>query len=214
MHTTQTYSSGQVTSQCRDTPASLIEALEAINDIRAPLSEPATKAILEGLSQFDQELLAFEKFNTNTYARNRIFCNEWVDILLLCWRSGQRTPLHDHAGSRCGVYVLKGEGSEVHFKKSGIGLLVPEQTEILKAKEISVSYDSEIHMLGNFSSSKEDLVTLHCYSPPLSGMNIYDQSQTLFSDYSNILSEAANSGCYNVQSELDSTTSSGQSKDS
>lgn len=162
----------------------------------SPLSHSATLDTLSALAWHSDELAAFEKFDAHSYQRNRVFRNEFVDILVLCWKAGQRTPLHDHAGSRCGVRIMKGSGTEIAFARAANGVLVPSETHPLKAGDCTVSYDEEVHMMANLSGKNEDLVTLHCYSPPLSGMRIYDQSETFMSSYSQVVERATSGGFY------------------
>src|SRR5205807_7632445 len=38
-----------------------------------------------------------------------------LPIWVLCWRNGQRSPIHDHRGSSCGVRVLRGTMTETQF---------------------------------------------------------------------------------------------------
>ena len=35
---------------------------------------------------------------------------------MLCWKNGQRSPIHDHTGSSCGVRVLRGTLTETLFE--------------------------------------------------------------------------------------------------
>jgi len=173
-------------------------ALSTLDLFKAPLSDLETRETLELLSPHWESLFEHVRFDETTYCRNRLYRSEFVDLLLLCWRPGQRTPLHDHAGSRCGVKLLQGEATEIFFSKAGNGTLIPAGSKTLSAGSITVSRDSDIHMLANLSASKDDLVTLHCYSPPLEQMQVYSQAETFLSDYDTILDSAATSGCYNL----------------
>src|SRR5262249_16195455 len=54
-------------------------------------------------------------FSERAYARNLIRAGTWYNVLALCWKNGQRSPIHDHAGSSCAVRVLRGTLTETHF---------------------------------------------------------------------------------------------------
>src|ERR1043165_5778579 len=45
------------------------------------------------------DLRPYVGFKAGTYARHRVFRNDFAELLVLCWRPGQRTPIHDHNGS-------------------------------------------------------------------------------------------------------------------
>lgn len=171
---------------------------ENLKNITAPLSTHEIRALLSQLAEHPQELTVFERFDDTVYTRNRIFKNDFVDLLVLCWKTGQRTPIHNHTGSSCGVYVMRGQAIEIGFRPSGVGLLIPEGSSQLSAGEITISIDTDAHLVGNFASPAQDLVTLHCYSPPLSSMQVFEENETFFADYSAITACAATSGCYHL----------------
>jgi cysteine dioxygenase len=176
--------------------SNLHAALSSIDSRSRPLQINEVRTLLSALAACSDELTLFADFDARTYKRNRIFRNDAVDILLLCWRSKQRTPIHDHAGSICGVYVLQGEATEIAFKPSGVGLLIPGESKSLRSGDITVSIDSDAHMVGNFAAPEQDLITLHCYSPPLTSMQIFREKDAFFADYDAIATRASTSEFY------------------
>jgi cysteine dioxygenase len=93
---------------------------------------------------------------------------------------------------------MKGQAIEITFTPSAMGLLVPRGSLELTAGDITVSTDSDAHLVGNFAEPAQDLVTLHCYSPPLTSMKVFDEKETFFADYRSIAACASNSGCYHI----------------
>src|SRR5947209_7262824 len=63
-----------------------------------------------------RDLRPYISFKPATYARHRVFRNEYVELLVLCWRPGQRTPIHDHNGSYGVVRLWAGVMWETIFK--------------------------------------------------------------------------------------------------
>ncbi len=106
-------------------------------------------------------------FGQDTYQRNLMHSGPAYQALILCWRSSQRSPIHDHRGSTCGLRVLLGTATETLFKRSELGLVYPTGTRELCAGQVCGSYDSDIHQVSNLQAADQDLVTLHVYSPPL-----------------------------------------------
>lgn len=170
-----------------------LQTLRSLHHLTAPLTESEVRELLQNLAKHPSELSAFENFESDYYARNRIFSNQFVDLLLLCWRPGQRTPIHDHARSTCGVYVMRGEAIEIGFSPSGLGPLIPTGSHTVSAGNITVSSDDDIHLVANYSKSGEDLVTLHCYSPPLGQMRVFGEQETFFNEYTSIFRRATES---------------------
>ena len=48
------------------------------------------------------------RFADRTYARNPVRSGPRYQAWVMCWKNGQRSPIHDHTGSSCGVRVLRG----------------------------------------------------------------------------------------------------------
>ena len=93
--------------------------------------------------------------------------------LALCWRNGQRSPIHNHRGSACGVKVLRGVATETVFVRAPNGMVVPTGSRELAAGFICGSFDEDIHQVSNLQANDGDLVTLHIYSPPLLRMDMF-----------------------------------------
>ena len=163
------------------------QVLHELATLNEPLAQEDMGRYLRTLSECQTELKEFERFCSAVYQRNVVFSSQHVELLLICWLPGQRTPLHDHTGSICGVKVLGGNATEIRFKYSRCGTLIPDVSLEVPAGGTTVSRDSDIHMIANLSADNQNLVTLHCYSPRLEKMKMYDQSQTFFSDYEALL---------------------------
>jgi len=48
-------------------------------------------------------------FAANTYARNLVCRTPSFELLVLCWRPGHESTIHDHAGSLNAIRVYRGE---------------------------------------------------------------------------------------------------------
>ncbi len=120
------------------------------------------------------DLAAACKFDQLHYSRNKMACSDWYDCYLMCWRPGQTTAIHDHAGSSCAFKILEGTATETAcLLTDSEKRLVREckQTQ-LGVGQVCVAQDLEIHKISNASESA-NLITLHIYSPPLK-MGVYE----------------------------------------
>lgn len=124
------------------------------------------------------ELRPYVGFKEGTYARHRVRLGKHAELLVLCWRPGQRTPIHDHNGSFGAVRVLRGVMWETLFEMdSECGLLYKSAREWSPATVTGADVP-DIHQLGNPDISGQDLITLHLYAPPLTSLNVYKVGST------------------------------------
>ena len=120
----------------------------------------------------------YAQFSAERYRRNLIRAGPAYHALLLCWRSGQRSPIHDHRGSSCGVRVLRGEAVETIFEQTRSGHVYAVASRTLAEGAVTGSQDSDIHQVSNLQVEGRDLVTLHIYSPPLLTMGQYSLTES------------------------------------
>ena len=99
--------------------------------------------------------------------------NEFVEMLALCWKPGQRTPIHDHNGSHGAVFVHEGILWETTFEYDTESGLAYKAHRELRAGGLTGSEIPDIHQLGNPDVSGQDLITIHIYAPPLGVLKTY-----------------------------------------
>lgn len=143
---------------------------------RVPL--PELVARLERLRMTTDDVREHLKFGVDCYQRNLVRSGPAYSALVLCWRAGQRSPIHDHRGSSCGVFVLKGAVTETVFVRTPHGHIYATRSHDLAEGHVCGSQDDDIHQISNLQSPGTDLVTLHIYSPPLTQMGTYSLTDT------------------------------------
>lgn len=119
------------------------------------------------------DVASYLTFRSDRYVRNRLHDGPLYQALVLCWRNGQRSPIHNHRGSHCGVKVLHGVATESVFTLAPNGLVVPVGSRDLPPGHTCASADEDIHQVSNLQAGGADLVTLHIYSPPLVRMDMF-----------------------------------------
>lgn len=112
-------------------------------------------------------------FGQKGYKRNTISSSPWYELLALCWRSGDFTPIHDHQGVSCAFRVIEGTGTEMRFASTPSGLICPTTTVRMEPGYVCAADDADIHQVANMQAPGVDLITLHMYSPPIKNMNVY-----------------------------------------
>jgi cysteine dioxygenase len=113
------------------------------------------------------DLAGYLIFSPDRYVRNRLHDGPAYQALVLCWRNGQRSPIHNHRGSACGVKVLRGVATETMFTRAANGMVLPTSSRELPTGHMCASADDDIHQISNLQAGGKDLVTMHIYSPPL-----------------------------------------------
>ena len=123
------------------------------------------------ISQLD--LKPYLGFKEGNYWRHRVCRNDAVEMLIICWRPGQRTPIHDHNGSHGVVRVQQGVMWETIFAYDEERGLSYETARECPEGTITGADVPDIHQLGNPDVSGRDLITVHVYAPPLGVLKTY-----------------------------------------
>ena len=148
-------------------------------------ARPDLADLLEGLSRFQidlDDLRGHLHFAENSYNRNLVRSAPNYHLWVLCWKNGQRSPIHDHSGSTCVVRVLRGTLTETLFEMAPNGHVKASFSRDIAEGSVIGSEDADIHQVSNLQADDADLVTLHVYAPPLTRMNtfsLYDRNRGL-----------------------------------
>ena len=135
---------------------------------------------------------AHVRFCDDHYARNLICRTTQFELLVLCWKPGQASTIHDHAGSLNVTRVYSGDLTSRVFRRrdGGSGVATPGGAAAGELPSGPVDLVDEqvlagsgtgsgaatvdrgtIHQLGNWS--REGLITVHLYAPPLTDIVVY-----------------------------------------
>lgn len=154
-----------------------VKGMQALFDYLDGLSGRADKsklgALLRELYLTVADVHDFVRFDQKHYTRYLLRENEYYQALLLCWCSGQRTPIHNHPGAVGGVRVLKGIVTESLFEFAPNGLIKPTCSRDLEPGGVVTLEHPYVHQLSNLQETETDLITFHVYSPPLPRMDTY-----------------------------------------
>lgn len=151
-----------------------LDALVAL--LESQDSVPELRQIFDWLVRSDiseHDLAPYIGFKEGNYWRHRVCRNEFIEMLVLCWRPGQRTPIHDHNGSHGGVKVQRGTLWETIFNYDATSGLSYKSARDYSPGAVTGSEIPDIHQLGNPDVSEQDLVTIHVYAPPLGVLHTY-----------------------------------------
>jgi len=145
----------------------------ALQALKSVPSLPEINRLIERTHFDADEVQPYLGFKTGNYSRHRVMKNQFVEMLVLCWKPGQRTPIHDHNGAHGAVFVQQGILWETTFNYDAETGLDYKSHRELRAGVLTGSEVSDIHQLGNPDVSGRDLVTIHIYAPPLGVLKTY-----------------------------------------
>ena len=107
------------------------------------------------------DLQKYMIFNDDKYTRNIVCESEKILILIICWKAGQGSPIHNHPAQGCIMRMLHGSLHESQFDLESLESL----SETIHT-EGNVSYiddQTAYHKIEN--NTDTPAVSLHCYSP-------------------------------------------------
>lgn len=119
------------------------------------------------------EIQGHTAFSDKKYARNLVCKTDRYEIMVMCWNAGQRSSIHDHAGSLGGLKILHGELTESLFEKAPNGMIKSLASVDYSVGDIRVEETSLIHQISNLQGGNGRAISVHIYMPPLVRMNVY-----------------------------------------
>lgn len=118
----------------------------------------------------------YRHFCEHFYARNLVEVNDLFELIVICWKAGQTSPIHNHAGQHCWMAVVEGTIEETHYRAPVKGAREPLEPLSVQTFPVgSVGYiDDSIALHGIRPAADRPAVSLHLYSRPILTCNIYD----------------------------------------
>ena len=173
-------------------PAHESRLWELVTALRRQVQHSPPEFVREALERLEvsyNDIIEYVHFDSKLYGRTPLIEEDSFSIFVMTWLPGQLTPIHDHRGSACAVRVVRGTCSEIEFERAACGSIVPKRVSKAGVGSVLYSFDDDIHQVGNLEALGE-LVTIHCYSPPLSQMQWYSLDSTCFAQHEETLASA------------------------
>ncbi|MCM3766037.1 cysteine dioxygenase family protein [Neobacillus niacini] len=146
-----------------------------IKGVLDPLISPSQAELKDALLQINLTLDDFEHLpepaDGKPYNRKLLYKNSEVELLVMNWSELECAP-HDHGQSHGWIQVISGMTKNTVFELNGDGLPTELFHEYQDRGQYLYAPKKGIHQMQ--ASQGTDLVTLHLYSPPITGMMVYD----------------------------------------
>ena len=161
-----------------------MNSISSVEQLIKTLDETELDKCIQVAKKIEIPINEFEDFSSwsdDCYTRNCIERNDKYELILLCWKSGDETPIHDHDGQQCWVYQVDGELIEQRFKADENGKLMQTNELLVKPGEVSYMEDNMgYHLLKNESTSKA--MSLHLYMQPIDSCRIFNDDEQCFEE--------------------------------
>lgn len=117
----------------------------------------------------------YVSYRPERYTRHLVHKSEALEILVLCWGTGHKAPIHGHEGELCWARVERGRLRFENFR------LLSEQPLALEPLGAPVDGavghvdgPADLHSVENLTAFGAPAVTLHVYTLPYDECDIYD----------------------------------------
>ena len=152
---------------------SLAKLINVLKNDWSVINPARMQDILNRLVVTTEEVEPHALFSEKRYARNLVYKDREFEIMIMCWKAGQRSSIHDHAGSLGGIRILQGELTECLFERAANGMIKSLSSADYAIEEARVEETSLIHQISNLQAEEGKTVSVHIYIPPLVRMNVY-----------------------------------------
>jgi hypothetical protein len=143
--------------------------------VRHAVAAPRIQRFLADTRIEPGSLERFVRFEDGRYTRHLVLKTPEVEVLVLCWRSGARAPVHGHEGELCWARVERGRLRFTAYRELARTPLALEPVgPPVDGGPGHLDGPADIHAVDNPAEFGEDAVTVHVYSRPYDECDIYD----------------------------------------
>jgi cysteine dioxygenase len=186
----------QPTSPFSPRPIPVEEFVEGIERLSAGVI--TKRGIYDYLVHYEiqpSDLERYKHWIEGRHTRNKIFRNDMIEVMLICWPIGAITPLHTHNGQLGWMTMLEGRLEVENYHKAGCDKPENEQVvgldclagatriemEFLGTELVApggplntVDKTQTIHRIKNRPEWNERAVSMHVYSRPIDSCVMFD----------------------------------------
>lgn len=148
----------------------------------------ALTARLADVSVDDASLRRYLCWEAGRYTRNSIYRDDVFELLAVCWEKGSASPIHNHAGQDCWLYIHTGQlcidsfdlVDPEHCGREGSEICVRKRERIHTVEAGTVDHrgpDNDLHRVMNRRAFDARAVSLHIYSRPFDSCITYDAAR-------------------------------------
>ena len=142
-----------------------------------------------------EDLERYKLWMPDRHTRNKIFRNDLIEVMLICWPIGAITPLHTHNGQLGWMTMIEGRLIVENYKK--VMCNKPENEQVVGmdclagATQIEMQHLNDelavpggplntvdktqtIHRIKNLAEWNQPAISMHVYSRPIDSAVVFD----------------------------------------
>jgi len=150
---------------------------------------------LVGYEIREKDLARYELWLEDRHTRNKIFRNDMIECMLICWPVGAITPLHTHNGQLGWMTMIRGKLIVDNYRKTDCNR--PENQQVVGMDCLAgatriemqalgtelcvpggplntVDKTQTIHRIRNLSEWNAPAMSMHIYSRPIDSCVVFD----------------------------------------
>ncbi len=146
-------------------PPSLQKIVEGIQQADA-LTPVVAKSIVVGAAVKPEDLTPWADFDhppTDSYGRKLVYDGGFFEIMVMSWRPGDVSAIHDHGYTQWGAVQVFGPAEHAVFLVEPESITTVSRNRLSPGRVLAVNHEL-VHQMGNPGDS--EFLTLHLYGSP------------------------------------------------
>jgi cysteine dioxygenase len=127
------------------------------------------------LAAAPEDWYAHLQFCEDSHTRNLVGGSDKFELVAMAWLGHQKTPIQDHAGQRCWMWVVHGSLTFQSYRRNGSEIPVPlgEPQKLVAGQKLYIDDEWGWHTIEN--KGHTPAVSLHLYAHPISACKVFDE---------------------------------------
>lgn len=147
------------------------QATKVLDSLKNPSKAEMKEALVKINMSVDELKPLLQASPGKPYYRRLLYKSEGVELLVMNWSDVECAP-HDHGDSHGWIHVLNGTSVNSVYELESNNLPKELFKEFHHEGKLFYAPKKGVHSMQADGSG--GLITLHLYSPPISGMKVYD----------------------------------------
>jgi cysteine dioxygenase len=159
------------------------------------ITKDGIRDYMQAMQLSASELAPYAFFREDFYTRNLVYRDQLFEMMVICWKPGQKTPIHTHNGQLGWMSIAQGEVAVHNYKymtcdcperQNVVGLdclggahqieLDKLNTDVCTDQTAIYTVDKlqSIHQIENTDKSQHGVISVHVYSLPFDSCISFD----------------------------------------
>lgn len=177
----------------RTTVEDFLQGLKSFE--RDLITKERLSAFMDSMRLSAEALKPYTYFHDDFYTRNLLYRDELFEVMAICWKPGQHTPVHTHNGQLGWMTIPQGEVSVHNFhylrcdspeRQNVVGIdcisggghveleRLASATCAAGGPVVTVDKIQTIHQIENSDHARAGCISLHIYSLPFDSCVAFD----------------------------------------